>query len=110
MVETTNFNDKQEFNRVPMATATLIERFTRTGPDQIDYRFTIDDPATYTQPFTVTEPMVRNALPYYEYACHESNYGLRNILSGARAEEKAGRASTGRYGDEGAAGEQPRRR
>jgi hypothetical protein len=110
VVETTNFNDKQEFNRLPMSTATLIERFTRTGPDQVDYRFTINDPATYTRPVTVIEPMVRNALPYYEYACHESNYGLRNILSGARAEEKAGRGATGRYGDEGAAPDPPRRR
>jgi hypothetical protein len=101
VVETTNFNDKQEFNGVPMKNATLVERFTRTGPDEMDYRFTINDPETYTRPFTVIEPMVRNAAPYYEYACHEGNYGLRNILSGARAEERAGKTSTKRYGDEG---------
>jgi hypothetical protein len=107
VVETTNFNDKQQFNGLSMSTATLIERFTRTAPDQIDYRFTIDDPSTYSRPFTVTEPMVRNSAPYYEYACHEGNYGLRNILAGARAEEKEGRKATGRYGDEGTANEQP---
>jgi hypothetical protein len=102
VVETTNFNDKQLFNGFPMGTARLIERFTQTASDQLDYRFTIDDPATYTRPVTVIEPMVRNASPYYEYACHETNYGLANILSGARAEERAGRKSTSRYGDEGA--------
>ena len=105
VVETTNFNDQQLFNGFPMTTATLVERFTQTAADQLDYRFTIDDPATYTRPVTVIEPMVRNAAPYYEYACHETNYGIANILSGARAEEKSGKATTRRYGDEGAASE-----
>jgi hypothetical protein len=102
VVETTNFNDKQQFNGFSLTNATLIERFQRIAPDQLDYRFTIDDPSTYTRPVTVIEPMVRNSAPYYEYACHEGNYGLRNILSGARAEEKAGKNSTDRYRDEGA--------
>jgi hypothetical protein len=102
VVETTNFNEKQEFAGRSMGSATLIERFTRTDPDTIDYRFTIDDPTTYTAPVTVIEPMTKQTAPYYEYACHEFNYGLRNILSGARAEERNGKRSTGRYGDEGA--------
>ena len=58
VVDTTNFNDQQLFNGFPLTTARLIERFTRTAPDAIDYRFTIDDPATYTRPVTVIEPMV----------------------------------------------------
>jgi hypothetical protein len=110
VVETKNFNEQQEFAGTSMGTATLIERFTRIGSDEIDYRFTVDDPVTYTRPVTVIEPMIRNTAPYYEYACHEFNYGLRNILSGARAEERAGKGSTRRYGDEGAPSEAPNRR
>jgi hypothetical protein len=110
VVETKNFNPQQEFSGSSMGSATLTERFTRIGPDEIDYRFTIDDPATYTRPVTVIEPMVRNTEPYYEYACHEFNYGLRNILSGARAEERAGKTVSRRYGDEGAPGEAAIRR
>jgi hypothetical protein len=110
VVETRNFNAQQEFAGSSMATATLTERFTRIGPDEIDYRFTIDDPATYTRPLTVIQPMVRNTAPYYEYACHEFNYGLRNILTGARAEERAGKTLNRRYGDEGAPSDTPIRR
>ena len=110
VVVTKNFNEQQEFAGSSMGTATLIERFTRIGPDEIDYRFTIDDPVTYTRPVTVIEPMVRNTAPYYEYACHEFNYGLRNILSGARADERGGKTSTRRYGDEGAPSAPPIRR
>jgi hypothetical protein len=91
VVETTNFNERQEFRGFPLTRARLIERFTRTGPDTLDYRFTIDDPSTFTAPFTVGLPMTLNADAYYEYACHEGNYGLTNILAGHRAEEKARR-------------------
>ncbi len=110
VVETTNFNDKQEFEGRPLTTATLIERFTRTAPDQIDYRFTINDPATYARPVTVVLPMVANPQPYYEYACHEGNYGLEGILAGHRHEEKTGKKSTVRYGDEGAVPEPRQKR
>jgi hypothetical protein len=106
VVETTNFNEKQEFQGHSMRAATLTERFTRTAPDQMDYRFTISDSATYTRPLTVIEPMVRNSAPYYEYACHEGNYAMGNILAGARADERAGKKSR-RYGDEGAAAPTP---
>jgi hypothetical protein len=107
VVETTNFDEKQEFQGRAMGSATLIERFTRMSPDEMDYRFTINDPATYTRPVTIVTPMVRNSAPYYEYACHEGNYGLYNILSGARADDRAGKKTTERYGDEGAG--RPRR-
>jgi hypothetical protein len=103
VVETTNFNPQQEFRGFSMQNATLLERFTRIAPDQIDYRFTINDPSTYTKPVTVILPMVANEQPYYEYACHEGNYGLEGILAGHRLEERTGKKSTGRYGDEGAA-------
>jgi hypothetical protein len=60
-----------------------------SGPDRIDYRFTIEDPSTYTRPWTASLPM--QGLPDYvivEYACHEGNYSIRNVLSGARAQQR----------------------
>ena len=68
-------------------TVTLTERFTRIDEDTLLYEYTVDDPAIFTRPFTVAVPMRRNDEPIFEYACHEGNYGLLNILSGARAEE-----------------------
>ena len=68
-------------------TVTLTERFTRVDEDTLLYEYTVDDPAIFTRPFTVAVPMRRNDEPMFEYACHEGNYGLLNILSGARAEE-----------------------
>jgi len=65
-------------------TFTLIERFTRTGPDVLEYQFTINDPTWYTAPFTAKIPMTRNPKPLYEFACHEGNYSLPGILEGAR--------------------------
>lgn len=87
IVETTNFNDAQEFQGFSMRNATLVEKFTRVGPDQLDYQFTIDDPSVYSRSWTVGLPMVAGT-QYYEYACHEGNLGLPGILSGHRAEER----------------------
>jgi hypothetical protein len=70
---------------------TLTERFTRTGPDTIDYQFTVDAPKIYTRPWTVLTPMLKIEGPIYEYACHEGNYAIKNILSAARAEESGGK-------------------
>jgi len=67
----------------------LIERFTRTDADTLLYEFTVDDPTTWTRPWTAAVPMARSAGPIYEYACHEANYALAGILGGARADEKA---------------------
>jgi hypothetical protein len=66
-----------------------MKRFTRVDNDTIDYQYTVDDPTTFTRPWTVALPMWRTAGPLYEYACHEANYGMTGILAGARAEEKA---------------------
>jgi hypothetical protein len=66
----------------------VTERFTRTGPDTIRYRFTMDDPATFTTPFTGELPFTRIDEMIYEYACHEGNYAMSNILSGARSKER----------------------
>ena len=90
VVETTNFMDRANLFRFPAsADIKVIERFTRIDADHIDYRFTIDDPATYQKPWTAILPMTKIAGPIYEYACHEGNYGMVGILAGARAEEKA---------------------
>ena len=67
--------------------ATVTERITRTGPDTLDYTFTIDDPETWTRPWSGALPHVRQHLPMYEFACHEGNYGMFNMLTGSRAEE-----------------------
>ena len=66
----------------------LTERFTRRGPYTVDYEFTVDDPATYTDKFTGVVSMTRVAGLLYEYGCHEGNYGMENILRGARVEER----------------------
>jgi len=93
VVETTNYSTKTTF-AFPSAPESMraTERFTRVAADQIDYSFTIDDPATYVRPWTAMLPML--GVPDYtifEYACHEGNYSIRNVLSGARAQEKAAR-------------------
>jgi hypothetical protein len=67
----------------------VVERFTRAAEGTIDYQYTVHDPATYTRPWTAVLPMVKAEGPIYEYACHEGNYGMTNLLAGSRAEEKA---------------------
>ena len=90
IVEVTNFSDKTDF-RGSRETLRLIERFTRTGPGTISYAVTIDDPATFTKPWTIGVPLKsdQGQDEIFEYACHEGNYAMRNILSGARADEQA---------------------
>jgi hypothetical protein len=70
--------------------ARITERFTRLDRDTLKYEATVDDPATWTKPWTISFPWRRDPnYGFYEYACHEGNYALRNILSGARADDKA---------------------
>ena len=76
----------------PDENATLIERFKRVDADTLVYEFTITDPTVWTKPWSVSLPMTKSQEQLYEYACHEGNYGMKNILSGARAAEKAGEA------------------
>ena len=66
-----------------------MERFRRVDTDTLDYEFTVTDPDTWATPWTVNLPMVRNDLPLFEYACHEGNYAMETMLSGARADERA---------------------
>jgi hypothetical protein len=87
VVETTNFNDRRLFQGATKELR-LIERFTRIDNDTIDYRLTVTDPSTYSKPWTVENSLWRTDERMYEVACHEGNYGLANILSGARAQER----------------------
>ena len=87
VIDTTNFLRETSF-RGSNANLHLVERLTRVDADTLLYEFTVEDPKTWTRPWTVAVPMRRVDAPMYEYACHEGNYALRNILSGARALEK----------------------
>jgi hypothetical protein len=92
VVETTNFNDKRLF-RGATRNLRLVERFTPLDAETISYRLTVSDPATFASPWTIENALRKADGQMYEVACHEGNYGLAGILSGARAEEK--RQSTG---------------
>ena len=92
VVETTNFNDQTRFQRSSQ-NMRLVERFTRTAPNTIMYEFVVDDPATFTRPWTAQIPMKRTEGPVIEYACNEGNYSMEGILAGARADEKKAAAA-----------------
>ncbi len=91
VVETTGFHPSQNF-RGSSPNLKVIERFTRTGPDALLYQFTVDDPAVWATRWG-GEYEFKRGEGVYEYACHEGNYGLMNILSGARDEEQRARAA-----------------
>jgi hypothetical protein len=88
-IETTNFSTKSSF----MGSADnlrVVERFTRVAADTLDYEITLDDPTTWTRPWTVLIHLKRSQDKIYEYACHEGNYHtMEGILGAARADEKA---------------------
>jgi hypothetical protein len=89
VVETTNFKDRSTFRNADAATLRLVERFTRTAPDRIEWSVTVDDPSTWTRPWTFAMPLVENdSEAIFEFACHEGNYAVPAILSGARVNEK----------------------
>lgn len=94
VVETTNFNGRRLFQGAG-PNMRVIERFTRVAEDQIDYRFTVEDETVWTRPWTAAVPLAKTVGPIFEFACHETNYGVANILSGARAEEAAAAAGRG---------------
>ena len=87
VIDTTNFTDKTRF-RGSTENLHVVERLTRTGPRSLLYRFTVEDPATWLQPWTgeMTWPLTDQHM--YEYACHEANYALKDILRGVRLQEK----------------------
>ncbi|TDI22917.1 MAG: hypothetical protein E2P06_11255 [Acidobacteria bacterium] len=88
VVETTNFTDRTSF-RGAREHLHLTERFTRVGPGTLLYEVTVEDPTTFERPWTFALPMHRNDSLVYEYACHEGNYGMVNLLLGARVEDAA---------------------
>jgi len=87
VVDTTNFSGEASF-RGSDANLHLTERFTRVSPEVIQYEFTVDDPTAFTKPWTARIPLNKTSERIYEYACHEGNYALMDILAGARAAEK----------------------
>jgi hypothetical protein len=92
VVDSANFTDKVGVGggTAPSTSLHLIERFTRTAPDTIHYEFTVDDPATFTAQWTAALDLeMKPGYQIYEYACHEGNYGLRNMLSASRADDRA---------------------
>jgi len=94
VVDTTNYRDEirnASFNCCGAAGEGMhiVERFRRVSENAIDYRYTVDDPSTYTRQWTVAVPMNKLNEPLYEYACHEGNYAMEDMLKGARAEEAA---------------------
>ena len=88
VVDTTNFTDKVLY-RGAAENLHLVERFTRVGEKEIEYRVTISDPTTFVRSWTLSIPYVNTGEDLFEYACHEGNYGMEGILSGAREEERA---------------------
>jgi hypothetical protein len=93
VVDTTNFRERSVYQNATPDRLTITERFTRIGPKQLRWTVTMDDPTTWTRPWTFAMPLTEDDTePLQHYECHEGNYGLRNILSAARAEERAASA------------------
>ena len=91
VVDTVNFSGKAAARGSGNALH-LVERFTRASADRLVYEYTIDDAQTFTKPWSVMVPMKKTEAPLFEYACHEGNYGMVNLLAGARAQDAAAAA------------------
>jgi len=89
VVETTNYLNGFQGSTNDVK---ITERYTRVSPDFINWEITVDDPATWTRPYTFMIRLKKTDGLIYEYACHEGNYGMEGILSGARAEEAKAKA------------------
>jgi hypothetical protein len=87
VVETTNYSPKSDF-RGARENLHIVERFTRVSPGRIDYEVVVNDPTTWTRPWTAMIPLKLTQEEIYEFACHEGNEGMVGILAGARAQEK----------------------
>jgi len=95
VVETTNFRDEPVYRGSNPATLKLVERLTATGPDKVEWAVTVDDPSTWSRPWTFAMPLTRNDdEAIFEYACHEGNLAMPHLLSAARAAEAAGLSAT----------------
>jgi hypothetical protein len=89
VVETTNFLQRSAYRNANAETLRVVERFRRTSPDHLEWSVTVDDPATWARPWTFAMHLkqVNASESPFEYACHEGNYAMFNLLSIARAEE-----------------------
>ena len=110
VIETTNFNDRGmiassaaggRLKGVPVTDDLhVVERFTRTAEDTILWEVTVTDPEIYTRPFTISMPLTRDSeYVMYEYACHEGNHAIANILRAGRAREARETREAGETGD-----------
>ena len=89
VVETTNFRDESVYRNGNPATMKLVERFTRVSPTRVEWSVTVDDPSTWTRPWTFAMPLtVNDSERLMEYACHEGNRAMENMLSAARADDE----------------------
>jgi hypothetical protein len=88
VVETTNFTAAAAYRGANPDTLRVTERFTRVDRDTIRWTATLDDPSTWTRPWTLGLPLTADRQPVMAFECHEGNYGIRNILSGARADDR----------------------
>jgi len=86
VIETTNFYAQTSF-RGSSPNTHAVERFTLVDPATLLYEFTVDDPTTWEKPWTAQFTMIKTDAPLFEYACHEGNYGMTNLLAGARFQE-----------------------
>ena len=87
VIETTNFKEERGW-RGSTSNLKLTERLTRLDAETLEYKYTVNDPDTWTTPWTAAIPLRLATEPMYEYACHEGNYAMPGILSGQRVEEK----------------------
>ena len=91
VVETTNIHPDMNVYGASGANLRVVERFTRIAPDKVEWTVTIDDSRTFTQPWTYSYPMTINeSKPIFEYACHEGNFGMANLLSAGRLADREG--------------------
>jgi len=101
VVETTNFRPESTYQNANPDAVRLVERFTAVAPDKVEWSVTLNDPTTWTRPWTFEIDLTKDASQQVlEYACHEGNYAMTNILVGARADEKAGRRTVQDTGGE----------
>jgi hypothetical protein len=90
VIESTNFKDRSTYRNANAATLRLVERFTPTSSGRLEWAVTINDPTTWTRPWTFSMPLTKTETePVLEFACHEGNYAVPHILSGARAAERS---------------------
>jgi hypothetical protein len=96
VVETTNINEKLQHRGVSAKNLRLVERFTRISPTQVDWSITVDDPTVYTRPWTYSIPWTEdNSQLIFEYACHEGNFGMANLLTAGRLQDRKQKQAEG---------------